>query len=40
MRYNFKTTEKKWQDYWDLNKSFKAKIDPNKKKILLLGNVS
>ncbi|MDA9203318.1 leucine--tRNA ligase [Candidatus Pelagibacter ubique] len=36
MRYNFKTTEKKWQDYWDLNKSFKAKIDPNKKKFYCL----
>ncbi|MDC3400445.1 leucine--tRNA ligase [Candidatus Pelagibacter ubique] len=36
MRYNFKTTEKKWQDYWDLNKSFKAKIDPNRKKFYCL----
>ena len=30
-RYNFKKTEKKWQDYWDKNKSFKCEID-NKKK--------
>ena len=36
MRYNFKTTEKKLQDYWDLNKSFKAKIDPNRKKFYCL----
>ena len=36
MRYNFKTTEKKWQDYWNLNKSFKAKIDPNRKKFYCL----
>ena len=39
-RYNFKKTEKKWQDYWNKNKSFKCKIDNKKKKILLFRNVS
>ena len=34
-RYNFKKIEKKWQDYWIKNKSFKSKIDHNLKKILL-----
>ena len=31
-RYNFKKTEKKWQDYWDKNKSFNCEIDNKKKK--------
>jgi len=35
-RYNFKKTEKKWQNYWDKNKSFKCKIDKNKKKFYCL----
>ncbi len=35
-RYNFKKTEKKWQDYWEKNKSFKSKIDNNKKKFYCL----
>ena len=35
-RYNFKTVEKKWQTYWDTNKSFSAKIDNNKKKFYCL----
>jgi leucyl-tRNA synthetase len=39
-RYNFKVIEKKWQDYWHQNKSFKASLDLNKKKILLFRNVS
>ena len=25
-RYNFKLVERKWQDYWDKNKSFISKI--------------
>jgi len=29
-RYNFKIIEKKWQEFWDINKSFKA--EKNKKK--------
>ena len=39
-RYNFKVIEKKWQNFWEKNKSFKIKINKNKKKILLFGNVS
>ena len=39
-RYNFKIIEEKWQDYWNKNKTFKAIIKKNKKKILLSGNVS
>ena len=35
-RYNFKTIEKKWQDEWDNNKTFLAKIDKNKKKFYCL----
>ncbi len=35
-RYNFKKTEKKWQDYWNKNKSFKSKINKDKKKFYCL----
>ena len=35
-RYNFKTIEKKWQKYWDDNKSYSVKIDKNKKKFYCL----
>ncbi len=35
-RYNFKTVEKKWQDFWEKNKTFKAKKDKNKKKFYCL----
>jgi leucyl-tRNA synthetase len=35
-RYNFKTVEKKWQDFWVTNKTFSAKIDYNKKKFYCL----
>ena len=34
-RYNFKSVENKWQNYWEKNKSFKVKTNPKKKKILL-----
>ena len=34
-RYNFKKIEKKWQDFWIKNKTFKSQINPNLKKILL-----
>ena len=30
--YNFKEIEKKWQNYWEVNKSFKASDDFSKKK--------
>ena len=36
MRYNFKTVENKWQKYWDTQKTFKSKIDHNKKKFYCL----
>ena len=35
-RYNFKTVENKWQDYWEKNKVFKAKIIKGKKKFYCL----
>ena len=35
-RYNFKSVEKKWQDFWIKNKSFKSTKDKNKKKFYCL----
>ena len=35
-RYNFKVIEKKWQDYWIKNKSFKTIENENKKKFYCL----
>ncbi len=35
-RYNFKTVEEKWQKFWQINNSFKAKIDKSKKKFYCL----
>ena len=35
-RYNFKTVEKKWQNFWDNNKTFTAQLDKNKKKFYCL----
>ena len=35
-RYNFKTTEQKWQKYWAVNKTFKSKVDKSKKKFYCL----
>ena len=35
-RYNFRVVEKKWQDFWIKNKSFKASDDVNKKKFYCL----
>ena len=35
-RYNFKLIEEKWQKCWEKNKSFKTKIDKNKKKFYCL----
>ncbi len=39
-RYNFKEIEDKWQKFWEKEKTFSAKVDKNKKKILLSRNVS
>ena len=35
-RYNFKSIEMKWQNYWQKNKSFRVKTDPSKKKFYCL----
>ncbi len=35
-RYNFKVIEKKWQNYWVENNSFKSVVDKNKKKFYSL----
>ena len=35
-RYNFNTIEKKWQEYWEKNETFKTKKDHNKKKFYCL----
>ncbi len=35
-RYNFKSIETKWQNFWEKNKSFKVKTDPSKKKFYCL----
>ena len=35
-RYNFKIIEDKWQKYWEKNKTFKSKLDKNKKKFYCL----
>ena len=35
-KYNFKTIEKYWQEYWDKNKIFKTTLDKKKKKFYCL----
>ncbi len=35
-RYNFKTVEENWQNYWEKNKTFSTKLDKNKKKFYCL----
>ena len=35
-RYNFKSVETKWQNYWEKNKSFKVKKDHSKRKFYCL----
>ena len=35
-RYNFKSIERKWQKFWDEEKTFATKIDKNKKKFYCL----
>jgi len=35
-RYNFKVIENKWQKYWEKNKTFKSKLDKDKKKFYCL----
>ncbi len=36
MEYNFSAIEKKWQQYWEENKTFKTVEDPSKKKFYIL----
>lgn len=36
MSYNHLEIEKKWQEYWSKNKTFKTKLDPNKPKFYAL----
>ena len=35
-RYNFKSVESYWQNYWEKNNFFKTKLDKNKKKFYCL----
>ena len=35
-RYNFKLIENKWQNFWETSKTFKTKLDTNKKKFYCL----
>ncbi len=35
-RYNFKLVEKKWQDHWEKNKTYKSSLNRNKKKFYCL----
>ena len=35
-RYNFKSVEEKWQNFWEKNKSFSVKVDKKKKKFYCL----
>ncbi len=35
-RYNFKSTEEKWQKFWDTNKTFKSSYEKGKKKFYCL----
>ncbi len=36
MEYNYKETERKWQKFWEENKTFKVKVDPSKPKFYIL----
>jgi leucyl-tRNA synthetase len=36
MEYNFTETEKKWQKYWQENKTFKTSIDRSRPKFYVL----
>jgi leucyl-tRNA synthetase len=36
MEYNFSAIEKKWQEYWMKNKTFRAETDPSKPKFYVL----
>ena len=36
MKYDFTAIEKKWQEYWEINKTFRAEIDKSKPKFYAL----
>ena len=36
MEYNFKGVEKKWQSYWQENKTYRVEVDPSKPKYYVL----
>ena len=36
-RYNIKDVERKWQKYWSENKTYAAKIDKNKKILIVVA---
>ena len=36
MEYNFKEVEKKWQSYWQENKTYRVEVDPSKPKYYML----
>ena len=36
MEYKFSEIEKKWQKYWEKNKTFKVEVDPSKQKFFIL----
>lgn len=36
MEYNFREIEKKWQNFWDKNKTYKAKVDNSRPKYYVL----
>ena len=37
MEYNFKEVEKKWQSYWQENKTYRVEVDPSKPKYYVLA---
>ena len=39
-RYNFKVIEKKWQNFWEKNKSFKTEINKNCKIVSSEGKLN
>ena len=36
MEYNFRETDKKWQKFWDKDKTFKVEIDTSRPKFYIL----
>ena len=40
MDYNFPDIEKKWQKYWEENKTYRTETDPSKPKFFVLVPMS